>query len=112
MPPTQPTTRTSVPSRTSDQAKPAARCIPTAHALCIVAALSLLTGCRRAPSYSILGSFFPVWIFCGVFGILLSFLTHLTLVRTGRENALRPPLLVYPALAALCCLTLWLLLFS
>ena len=80
----------------------------------IFATLALLgaTGCRRAPSYSILGSFFPVWIFCFVAGILLSFLIHTLLGRRGLGNLLSPALLVYPSLTVLFTLTLWLLFYS
>lgn len=70
------------------------------------------TGCRRAPDYSILGSFFPVWLFCGAFGILLAFLVHLLLLRLEWNEQLAPPLLVYPGLAVLFSLGLWLALYS
>jgi hypothetical protein len=32
----------------------------------------VLVGCSHAPEYSIFGSFFPVWIFCSVGGLLLA----------------------------------------
>ena len=73
---------------------------------------ALLSGCTRAPSYSILGSFFPVWLFCGIAGILLAFGVHVILVRLERDHELEPPLLVYPSLAMLFTLGLWLVFFS
>src|SRR5277367_2044573 len=36
-------------------------------------ALLLIAGCSRAPTFNILGSFFPSWILCGVIGILLRY---------------------------------------
>ena len=79
---------------------------------CAFATTLLLSGCNRAPDYSILGSFFPVWLLCGVAAILLSFAVHLLVRRLGWEQQLAPPLLVYPAMAAAICLLLWLVFFS
>ena len=75
-------------------------------------ACALLTGCQGAPSYSILGSFFPVWLFCAIVGVLFSFLLHLLLVRLELHEQLSPPLLVYPAMAISFALLLWLLFYS
>jgi hypothetical protein len=72
----------------------------------------LAAGCSRAPSFNILGSFFPAWIFCGLIGILLTAVTRMLLVRQKFEQELSPLILVYPCLAAFFTFTLWLLLFS
>lgn len=72
----------------------------------------LASGCQRAPAYSVLGSFFPVWLFCCVAGILLAFLVHLLLLRLELHEQLAPPLLIYPALATIFSLGLWLVFFS
>jgi hypothetical protein len=79
---------------------------------CAAVTIVLLCGCNRAPDYSILGSFFPVWLLCGIAAILLSFAAHLLVRRLGWEEQLAPPLLVYPAMAAAICLLLWLVFFS
>ena len=74
---------------------------------------ALLAGCGRAPSFNILGSFFPAWIVCGVIGILLAVAVRLFFVRIKLEDQLVAPLiLVYPCLTALFTFTLWLLFFS
>ena len=73
----------------------------------------LLSGCSRAPSFNILGSYFPAWIVCGVLGILLTVAVRLFFVRINLENELLAPLiLVYPCLTAFFTFTLWLLFFS
>ena len=77
-----------------------------------LAAVLLLVGCSRAPSFNILGSFFPSWILCGVIGILLTVGTRLLFVRIKLEEQLSPLILVYPCLAAFFTFTLWLLFFS
>lgn len=77
------------------------------------AALLMLTGCSRAPSFNILGSFFPSWMLCGVIGILLTVAVRLFFIRIHLEQDLVFPLIVvYPCLTAFFTFTLWLLFFS
>ena len=73
---------------------------------------ALLSGCSRAPSFNILGSFFPAWILCGLIGILLTVAARLVFVRYQFEQELSPLILVYPCLTAFFTFTLWLLFFS
>ena len=73
----------------------------------------LAAGCSRAPSFNILGSFFPAWIGCGVIGILLAVAVRLFFVHIKLEDKLLFPLiLVYPCLTLFFTFTLWLLFFS
>jgi YtcA family len=73
----------------------------------------LAAGCSRAPTFNILGSFFPAWILCGIIGILLAVVVRLFFVRIKLEDQLLAPLiLVYPCLTALFTFTLWLVFFS
>ena len=76
------------------------------------AAMLLVVGCSRAPSFNLLGSFFPAWILCGVIGFLLAVAVRLFFVRIKLEQQLKPLILVYPCLAAFFTFTLWLLFFS
>jgi protein AaeX len=69
----------------------------------------LLTGCERAPSISIMGSFFPGWLACFIVGILLTALFRSMLQRA--RIALAFPVLIYPSLTALICFVLWLIFF-
>jgi hypothetical protein len=72
----------------------------------------LAAGCSRAPTFNILGSFFPSWILCGVIGILLTVVARLFFVRIKLEPELSPLILVYPCLTAFFTFTLWLVFFS
>jgi hypothetical protein len=72
----------------------------------------LAVGCSRAPSFNILGSFFPSWILCGIIGILLTVAARLFFVRIKFEQELSPLILVYPCLTAFFTFTLWLVFFS
>lgn len=72
----------------------------------------LSVGCSRAPSFNILGSFFPSWILCGVIGILLTVGMGFLFARWKLDQHLSPVIVVYPCLAAFFTFTLWLLFFS
>jgi len=79
----------------------------------VLCALWLLPalGCSRAPSFSILGSFFPAWILCGVLGILLTVVVRIFFVRAKFEQELSPLILFYPCLALFFTFSIWLLFF-
>lgn len=68
-----------------------------------------LTAFGRAPSFDILGSFFPAWLVCFVAAILLTVISR-ALLRRHVEMAW--PALVYPSLTALFAFSLWLGLFG
>lgn len=74
----------------------------------LLPALFFLTGCERAPSYDILGSFFPAWLVCFVVAVLLTALSQWLL---RRYVELSWPVLVYPSLTAVYAFGLWLTLF-
>src|ERR1700756_3088146 len=94
--------------------------MPRSQALQRVAVAGLLfapqllaAGCSRAPTFNILGSFFPAWILCGIVGILLASIVRVYFVRIKLEDQLLAPLiLVYPCLTAFFTFTLWLVFFS
>ena len=74
--------------------------------------LALLSGCQRAPTFSILGSFFPAWLFCIIAGILLAWGAHWLFARLEIDKHIKPTILVYPCLAAFWAFTFWLVIFS
>ncbi len=63
----------------------------------------------RAPSFDILGSFFPAWLVCLALAVLLTIAVRWLLMRVG--VALSLPVLTYPSLTALVTLSLWLAFF-
>jgi hypothetical protein len=72
----------------------------------------LLAGFERAPSVDILGSFFPIWMFCIVAGILLTLAFRLLFIRTKLDGELGPRVIVYPSMVALFAFTIWLVCFG
>ena len=75
----------------------------------LLMAAPLISGCSRAPSIEVLGSFFPAWLVCFIAAIVLTACTRLVLLRLNVKAAW--PLLVYPSLAALFTFLLWLFFF-
>ena len=72
-------------------------------------AVTLCTGCSRAPSFEILGSFFPAWLVCLALGLVLTACAHLVL--SSARVVLAVPILTYPSLTALFTFALWLSFF-
>ncbi|WP_322044993.1 YtcA family lipoprotein [Paraburkholderia sp. J67] len=74
--------------------------------------LTALAGCSASPSISVLGAFFPDWMFSLVGGLLLTLIVHGVLVHLQRERLLGPPLIVNSALITLFSLLVWLFIFN
>ena len=75
----------------------------------LLPAVILGTSCSRAPSFDILGSFFPAWLLCLALGLLLTVAARWLLLRVRVLLAL--PILTYPGLTALFTFVLWLAFF-
>jgi len=71
---------------------------------------SLLTSCSRAPSFDILGSYFPAWLMCLVLGVVLTAVIRSLLLRF--QIGVVFPIVVYPSLAALFAFGMWLVFYS
>jgi hypothetical protein len=77
-----------------------------------LAAPLVLVGCSHAPEYSIFGSFFPVWIFCSVGGLVLMTGARALVARSAIAEHLAAPLLLYLGMATFFACVLWLLFYS
>ena len=75
----------------------------------LAASLCLLSSCGRAPSFDILGSFFPAWLVCLIVGLLLTITARWLILRLHISIAV--PIVTYPSLAALFTCALWLAFF-
>ena len=65
-----------------------------------------LASCSRAPSFDLLGSFFPAWLLCLGLALVLTLVTRWLLLRVHVVFAF--PILTYPSLTALFTFALWL----
>ena len=63
------------------------------------------------PQINILGSFFPSWMLCLLIGIVAMLLVRLLFIRTEIDPYVGPRALVYPSLAILVTLALWVAFF-
>lgn len=68
-----------------------------------------LGGCD--PTVEIFGSFFPAWLISLFGGVALSVPIRQLLARIGIEPHLGPLLVVYPSLALLFTMVIWLIFF-
>lgn len=75
-------------------------------------ATTLLSGCGRAPTFDIVGSFFPAWLLCMVTGIVLAVVAHRILVWRNLDKEIVWSIVVYPCVALFFACMLWLVLFS
>lgn len=69
----------------------------------------LLSGCERAPTFDVVGSIFPAWLFCLAMSILLTVLTRWLFQHL--RVAVAPQILIYPSLTAAFAFALWLIFF-
>jgi hypothetical protein len=69
----------------------------------------LLAGCGRAPSFDVVGSFFPAWLVCVAVSILLTVLARWLFQHL--RVAVAPQILIYPSLTAAFAFALWLTFF-
>jgi YtcA family len=63
------------------------------------------------PQLNIIGSFFPSWMLCTSIGIALAIVAKRLFVRVGIDPYVGPGGLVYPSLALLVTLVLWVAFF-
>ncbi len=66
---------------------------------------------RCDPLFDIEGAFFPAWMLCMLIGITAAIGLRLLFARVGLEPYLGPLPLVYPCLAVLLSMSVWLLFF-
>ena len=66
---------------------------------------------ERAPSVDVFGSFFPIWMFCFVAGIVLTLAVRFVLIRVRLDEELGPRAVVYPSMVALFACSIWLVWF-
>ncbi|CNH05577.1 similar to: Y. pestis YPO0620 putative exported protein [Yersinia thracica] len=73
-----------------------------------------LSGCSgaAAPSFSLVGSYFPSWMACAFIGIITAVIARVVFIRVGIDDVLPWRLLVYVCLALAVAFICSLLLFS
>lgn len=82
-----------------------------ARFLPLAAGSLVFSSCARAPAVDILGSFFPIWIFCILIGIVATVVARQLMVRFGSDGDYGPPVIIYPSLVVLFACLVWLIFF-
>lgn len=80
--------------------------------LTVALSTAALTGCRRSPTFNILGSFFPAWLFCLVAGIILAVVANRLFVHFLLDKEIFWPVGLYPCIALFSACALWLIFFG
>ena len=71
-----------------------------------------LAGCRLAPTFNILGSFFPSWLICLFAGIIVAVIANRLFARLALNKEILWPVVVYPCIVLLFACTIWIIFFS
>ena len=82
------------------------RTLISAQLICL-----LCTGCGRAPSVDVIGSFFPVWMVCLIIAIVLTSILRIVFLRYRFESEVAPVALFYPCVVVQLSCLLWLIFF-
>ncbi|WP_337262532.1 MULTISPECIES: YtcA family lipoprotein [unclassified Serratia (in: enterobacteria)] len=80
----------------------------------VLPSVIVLSGCtvKEAPSFSLLGSYFPAWMACAFIGIIAAIMARILFIRVGIDEALPWRLFVYVCLALAVAFICSLLLFT
>lgn len=75
-----------------------------------VPACFFVSGCARrsAPTLSLFGAYFPIWILCGIVGAAAALATRLALVASGLSEAIPAQLLLCVAVGVIAASLAWL----
>ena len=74
-----------------------------------VAAFSLISGCESDHIVDVMGSYFPYWLICMIFGVVAAFASRVLFVRLKIEPYLGPLSLIYVCVMVGVACLVWLL---
>ncbi len=80
-----------------------------ARLLALFALAASLAGCAGAPSFSLFGAYFPLWLLSALFGIVGAVISYRLFIKTGWAEIVRYPLLVHTAIGVMIAEIVWLL---
>lgn len=78
----------------------------------MIASVLPLAGCTDSPTFNLLGSYFPAWMICAVVGGLLTYLSHVVLIRMKIAHELWPLQLTHTLLFVFWTCALWITFFN
>lgn len=78
----------------------------------LLSGLATLSACNTSPVQNIVGSYFPAWMLCAIFGIILTVIIYVIFAKMDIDAFIPAKLLIYLGLAISLTLISWLLLFG
>jgi YtcA family len=79
------------------------------HVALTLISVATLSACSGSPSRNILGSYFPTWMICALLGLLGVVVLRAILGKTGINETLPIPVVVYLCTWLTVTLAIWLL---
>ena len=77
-------------------------------AFAVLAGLSpLMTGCASAPTITLAGAYFPAWLLCAIFAVLVALITHILMTVTKLSDRIPLESAVCASLGVIAALALW-----
>jgi YtcA family len=70
--------------------------------------VGVLAGCGAAPSLTVVGSYFPAWLACGIIGVVAAIVARIVFVATGLVDTLPLQLYVCAAIGIVAACLIWL----
>jgi hypothetical protein len=86
--------------------------LPVAPGLFVFHATMPHAAAAQSPSIDVLGSYFPAWLLCIVVGVILTIVARLLFIAWKLDAYLFPAPIVYPCLAAVFAMAVWLIFFG
>lgn len=74
--------------------------------------MSALGGCSTAPSFPVVGAYFPGWMICALVGVVVAVGLRVLFVLIGVDAILNFRLFVYVSLGLIAAFSLWLAVFG
>jgi len=78
----------------------------------LLPAIFLVGGCAHSPTVDVVGSYFPAWMLCIIFGLVSTLIGRLLLVGFGIYAHLRLKPLIFSCTAIFFTLAVWLVFFK
>lgn len=69
--------------------------------------LTLMTGCSSAPTITLAGAYFPAWLLCAIFAVLVAVVTHIVMTVTKLSDRIPFGSAVCASLGVIAALALW-----
>jgi hypothetical protein len=78
----------------------------------LISSIATVTACNTSPMQSIVGSYFPAWMLCALFGLVATLMIYGLFVKIQIDPFIPAKLLIYLGLAISLTFISWLILFG